>query len=183
MQNYKTTLLRLNLAVIAFLIVFTLVSLHNLPEQIPTHFGADGTPDAYSKDVQTWWFMLLGLVIFLNVVIFASSRLMRRFPRLVNFPGKKKVLQLPEQLREEAFVVVDVWLLSIMLVINILFTYMQWMTASVARGYAKGISPYFVIFLILLMLALSGFFWVNVKKEVEKLKERVSLLGPREEER
>ncbi len=64
-----------------------------LPDQIPTHFGASGQPDGWSSkgtfSVYGVLFMALGMWLLFGVICSVLCS-----PKLYNFPGKEKMLKL-----------------------------------------------------------------------------------------
>ena len=64
-----------------------------LPDRLPTHFGAGGAPNSYgSKSV----FTVFGVLI-VGVVILVAMALLRQKPTWYNFPGSERARLLPPE--------------------------------------------------------------------------------------
>ncbi len=119
-----------------------------LPATIPTHFGFDGTPNAYGSRNTVW--LLPGILLFLIVFMAVLSR----FPWAFNFPVRITQENAARQYRRgrlllEGVSALDAWF----------FVYVQWETTQVALGKTAALggifSPFFVIaFLVLFPLIL-----------------------------
>lgn len=75
-----------------------------VPDRIPTHFGAGGQPDAWGPRSLAVWFGLPLVALALAAVIEGSARWVRTRPEspMVNLPRKAEVLALPEEPRARA---------------------------------------------------------------------------------
>lgn len=61
------------------LLVLPAVYYNDLPDQIPTHFNAAGTPDGFGARFTVWFMPLLGVVLYLFMTI------LNRFPHQFNY--------------------------------------------------------------------------------------------------
>lgn len=110
------------------LIVMTVYWWPTLPAIIPTHFGADGTPNAYgSKDSVL---LLPGLLVALTL-FFA---LLSRFPWVFNYPVTITPENAALQYRRGRTM-----LAVVNAVMAVTFAYIQWQTIQVAHGAATGL--------------------------------------------
>ena len=76
------------LALLAGAAVFILATSDALPEQVATHFGATGRPNATMTQSGYRLYMLLMTVGFPVLMVAAMSWLPRRFPNLTNIPRR-----------------------------------------------------------------------------------------------
>ncbi|MEM6377383.1 MAG: DUF1648 domain-containing protein, partial [Bacteroidota bacterium] len=69
---------------IAVLAMFLYLLYHygSMPDRIPTHFGANGLPDAYGSKTSIWPLPIISLITFL-ILFFLNKA-----PHLFNFPTK-----------------------------------------------------------------------------------------------
>ncbi|MFH1763609.1 MAG: DUF1648 domain-containing protein [Gemmatimonadota bacterium] len=70
-----------------------------LPDQIPTHFGADGLADAWGKRTFGSWFMIPGIALLLTAGMGWFRRMIPRRPGWVNLPDRTMLADLPEVAR------------------------------------------------------------------------------------
>ncbi len=89
----------LNLLLIAGMVGFALWTWPSLPERIPTHFGIDGQPDAWSDKSLFSWFSLPAVGFGLYLLMGWFRRLLPRKPRWVNLPDQRRLSDLPEAAR------------------------------------------------------------------------------------
>ncbi len=54
----------------------------SLPEEIPTHFGPDGQPDAFGSKKSIWILPIISLITFIIFVV------LNRSPHIFNYPTK-----------------------------------------------------------------------------------------------
>jgi uncharacterized membrane protein len=95
----KRTFGSLNAVLMLGMLGFALWAWPRLPEQIPTHFGLDGQPDAWSQRTFLSWFLLPFIGIGLALAMARMSKLFTIKPGWVNLPGGKKLSDLPEGAR------------------------------------------------------------------------------------
>ncbi len=85
----------LNLVLLAGLLGGSALAYPRLPERMPLHFGLDGTPDRWAETSLASWFMLPLVALALNLLLYGAAALSTRNARLVNLPGKERLLALP----------------------------------------------------------------------------------------
>lgn len=89
----------LNVAAVLWLLAFSLYVYPELPARIPTHFGADGTPDAWRDRALLTWLLLPLLGVATAALLYGIGALLPSRPHLLNIPDKKKLLELPPALQ------------------------------------------------------------------------------------
>ena len=90
----------LNLGAATALVVMSLVLWPDVPERIPTHFGIDGRPDAWSERSFLAW-MAMPMIAAVSAFGFRwFGGWIARNPKGMNFPGIEKVRRMPERFRE-----------------------------------------------------------------------------------
>lgn len=110
-----------------------------LPEVIPTHFGASGQPDGWGSRQSLLFIAGTGAVLYL--VMFVLSR----FPHLYNY-----LVTITESNAEIQYRMASNFMIVLANVIIWLFTYMVWQSIRTALGKSEGMGPWFVpVFLFL----------------------------------
>jgi uncharacterized membrane protein len=115
-----------------------------LPEKIPTHFGFHGPPDEWGSKSTIFEVPLIQTGLFL--FIFIISLLVKRYPKIYNFPVDPKLLS-PKG-KEELYSQTREFLLATSIGINLLFAYITFTTINVALGKWGGVNGYIVGILI-----------------------------------
>jgi hypothetical protein len=86
-------LIALGLVVTGWVLADGLLLYDQLPDRLPTHFGAGGLPNAYgAKNV----FNVFGALIIGGALLIAMA-LLRQKPRWYNFPGSERARLLPPE--------------------------------------------------------------------------------------
>ena len=106
------------------LILGTLIMYTSLPDEIPTHFNAQGEADAYGSKNSVWF--ILGAFVFMNLLLY----IILQYPRYINYPVKVT----PENAQKQYYNVVDMTM-TLNILINvigliILFTSVNYDLAS-----------------------------------------------------
>ncbi len=145
-----------------------------LPESIPTHFDATGTPDAFMKRSYTSWFLLpvIGLVSALLIVV--STAVSERFPKFMNVPNKAAFLALSDEQRKPLTSMMGAFLATMSLTVVAFLAVLHFDTWRVAHGYASGLSWLsMTAFVLLMVFAVGGsiLFSVRFGKLVSKIAE------------
>ena len=115
-----------------------------MPEKIPTHYSFHGPPDAWGSKSAVFEVLLVqtGLILF----IFIASLLVKRYPKIYNFPVDPKLLS--HEGKEELYSQTREFLLATSIGINLLFVYIAVTTINVALGKWGGVNGYIVGILI-----------------------------------
>jgi uncharacterized membrane protein len=90
----------LNAILLAALVGLSVLVYPDLPDRIPLHFGADGTPDRWGDRTILSWLMLPLIGALTAVVMYATAHYIPRRPQSFNMPDKKKLLALPRPEQE-----------------------------------------------------------------------------------
>ncbi|MEA1997817.1 MAG: DUF1648 domain-containing protein [Euryarchaeota archaeon] len=115
-----------------------------LPEKIPTHFGFHGPPDEWGSKSTIFELLLIQTGLFL--FIFILSLLVKRYPKIYNFPVDPKLLS--HIGKEELYSQTHEFLLATSICINLLFAYIAVTIINVALGKCGGVNGYIVGLLI-----------------------------------
>ncbi len=134
-----TTLTYLSLVALIGVTTYSLVS---LPTIIPTHFGFDGTPNAYGSKYTL--LLLPGILI----VITGLFALLSRYPWMFNYPVTITAENAERQYRRGRTL-----LIIVNAVIALLSAFIQWQTARVALGLASSIFPAYSMVAIIVFIA------------------------------
>lgn len=90
----------LNAALVVALVAFSLYIYPELPERIPRHFGAGGTPDAWGDRTLSSWLLLPLIGVGSAALMYVIAALLPTRPHLLNIPDRKKLLELPPGLQQ-----------------------------------------------------------------------------------
>lgn len=92
-------LLAASSVVVLWVLAEGLVTYGRLPDQLPTHFGLAGRPDAWG---QKGWFTALGPAL-IGAVVLVGMALLRYVPQSYNFPAKELARRLPAPARAHVY--------------------------------------------------------------------------------
>jgi len=129
----------------------------SIPAILPTHFGFDGQPNAYSPKSFIWVLVAVsvGMYVFLTVIA--------RYPRFFNLP---KPVGDPDRPRLEALGVEMIgWL---RLEIAWIFAFMLASTLRVAEHRSGGLGAGFILMGILTLLTVGFYLW-RMKKPAQAI--------------
>lgn len=123
----------ISIAVIIFVLVYTLLQFNSLPEKIPSHFDSTGTPDDYQNKNSIWVLPIIGLVIYL-VITFLSQ-----YPHTFNYMVKITEENAETQYRKA------VRMINLIKTITIIaFGYISFSSIQIAKGLQAGLGFWFV---------------------------------------
>ena len=143
------------LAVIGILlnIIFIAMFWTELPNKIPTHFGAAGAPDGWGGK---------GMLLFLtwtNIMLYLLLTIVNKFPHTFNYPVKIT----PENALKQ-YHLARYLLLFLKTETVLLFTYILWGTIQVALGKAEGLGILFLpIILVIIFGTIGVYFYKSIK--------------------
>ena len=131
-----------------------------LLEKIPAHYGFHGPPDAWGSKSAVFEVLLVqtGLLSFL----FIASLLVKRYPKIYNFPVDPKLLS--HTGKEELYSLTRELLLATGIGINLLFAYLAVTTINVALGKWDGVNGYIMGPLIGIMPAIIIYYFIKAKQ-------------------
>jgi len=139
------------------LVAFALWAWPRLPERIPTHFGLDGTADAWSPRTLGSWFEVPAIALVLVVGMGGVRWLLPRKPGWVNLPDRTRLDSLPEAARRPVNEMLSAFLSLLQCQILVIFALIQLSTFRTARGDS---SQWIMVMVLLLALLPSPFFLV-----------------------
>lgn len=111
----------------------------DLPDEIPSHFGIRGNPDAWSGKASIWTLPVVGLVLYAGLSVL-------NFLVLIKGYGSKS--QKSQPISREKILRLMQWL-KVLLVLS--FTYITCMTIRVSIGKAEGLGVWFIPAMIIFM--------------------------------
>jgi hypothetical protein len=118
----------------------------NLPDQMPTHFGASGKPDGWGSKNTLW------LLTFVNAGMYIVMTLASRYQRLINLPFRvdRDAPEVQQSLRTMVIV--------LKAGLMVLLLYIAWAMVNSGLGRADGLGPGFLpVFLAVTFLPLIWF--------------------------
>jgi uncharacterized membrane protein len=158
MKPFKTITLFHVLNILIFIAMITIIVLKvtPLPEQIPTHFAFDGTPDNFGNKTS-----LSALVVLAAIVSAVMYLLIALIPwvkkkKWVGFPEKERFLALPQAKQNQYWDLVKEFLAAFSAAMNVLWLTTLYGAVLVASGQLKklpewSIMPALFILLILIL--------------------------------
>ena len=140
MENRKKTrfwaFLLLNGLLLMSITAIGYLAWDKLPQRVPVHFGADGTPNRWAE--KGWEVILLFIMPWLLTgLMYGFTALipwLRRHPQWVNIPNKEKFLSLPPEKQAPIFDYIIEVLTSLAAAINFLFLCLCYGVVQVAIG-------------------------------------------------
>ena len=115
------------------LIILVIISWPELPDKIPSHFGASGTPDAWGSKTSVWFLTGTG------VGLYALLTIVSRFPHTFNF-----LWAITEENAERQYQIARTMVGGLKAEIIWLFVYMEFGMIQVAMGKTDGLGVIFV---------------------------------------
>lgn len=158
-----------NRVLILGIIAFATWAWPRLPGQIPTHFGIDGSADAWSQKTPGSWLgaPAIGLLIFLGIGWFRS--MIPRKPNWVNLPDKTKLADLPEVARRPVVEMFSGFLAIIQTEVLVIFALIQLSTYRTALGEkSQGLMIVVLLIAILASPFLTVVFFLGLQKAMDK---------------
>jgi len=124
-----------------------------LPDSIPRHFDASGTPDAYSGKGVIWALPIIGSLLFIGM------HWLSYHPHTFNY-----VVPITEENAEEQYTIAVRMIRTLNTVIVCLFAYIAYATVQVALERQQGLGSYFLtVFLLLVFGTIAYFVWRSAK--------------------
>lgn len=128
-----------------------------LPNPIPTHFGINGLPDAWSPKTYFYAFFIPEL----QTLMAASFIFLYYKPQYSDMPTTLWLMTMEEHKREHAFDLIRTMLVGVAIWTGLLFTYLAYAMNSAALVKNTGLSPYIMLGILGLMLV--WLVWWTVK--------------------
>jgi uncharacterized membrane protein len=126
-----------NLMLLAALLGLSLYIYPELPDRIPLHFGADGTPDRWGNRALHSWMALPVIGSASVLMLYAIGWLLPARPNWLNMPDRKKLLALPPEHQRPVLQSAGNMLYILALQMLIMFCAMQygaWESAHTGMG-------------------------------------------------
>lgn len=153
LTKYEKILEFLSGAAVLFNILFTIAVWGTLPESIPTHFGAAGTPDGWGGKGSLAFLAVGALLMYMLLTVVS------RFPYTFNYPWKITEGNAQVQYQNARY-------LLAFLKTEVIgsFVYIQLGTIRVALGKAEGLGRTFLpVFLVLIFGTIGVYFYKSWK--------------------
>jgi uncharacterized membrane protein len=162
----------LNLLLFLFMLALAIWAWPRLPDQIPTHFGIDGRPDAWSPKTVWSWFDLPVIALLIAGLLGLTAKLPRWKPQWTNLPDRRKLTDLHPAARPPVLEMLEGFMALIQTQILVIFLLIQVAAYRAALGHpGQGI----MITVLILALVSSPFFLVvfflRLQAALEKGKE------------
>jgi uncharacterized membrane protein len=136
-----------------------------LPATIPTHFGISGTPDAYST--KSIWMVFLVPII--QIAIYLLFVLIYRYPQYSNWPTTLILQTVEKTKREKIYDVLRSMMAWTLVIISLLFGYIQYAIIATANGRANGVLNYVMFGMLGVMLLLIVVVNIRMYRTVKNL--------------
>jgi uncharacterized membrane protein len=107
----------------------------SLPDRVPTHFGADGSPDGWGERWTVW--LLPAVAVLMNI----GLAVLERYPQIYNYPVR---ITEANAARQYGLAVDLITLLR--LEMAWMFAGLTWGTVQVAKGEVEGLGISFLVF-------------------------------------
>ncbi len=117
-----------------------------LPDEIPSHYGANGHPDGYSGKKIIWTLPIIG------VLVYAGLLWLNKYPHMFNYPQK-----VTADNAERLYTVATKITRFINTQIAVVFAYIMYSTIQTALGNQDGLSSYFLLIFLLSNFCLVGY--------------------------
>lgn len=167
-----------NWVLVAGLLFFSFWAWPELPDQIPTHFGADGRPDSWAGKSSGSWLAIPGVALLLTLGIGWFRLILPRRPGWVNLPDKTKLADLPEAARGPVVEMLSGFLALVQTEILVIFGLIQLATYRTAMGEeSQGIMITVLLIAILSSPLFLVVFFLRLQGALDRGKELAAELG------
>lgn len=144
-----------------------------LPERIPVHFDAAGSPDAWVAKAWLPWFALplvdTGMVVLFGAITALAGKLSERHPGWCNMPKKRLFVALSPAGRRQAMGPTRTFLLGMLLLLAALFCWVVEGTARVALGQQRALAPWPVFVFVGAVLGMLVPYYVATSRRITSL--------------
>ena len=160
---------RVNVVLMVGLVGFAIWAWPLLPDRIPTHFGLDGDPDAWSAKSLWSWFFIPGMALLLTAMMEAIRRIIPHRPGWVNLPDKTRLVDLPAQARAPVVEMLSGFLALVQTEILVIFALIQLGTYRGAMGEeSQGIMILVLLIAIMASPFLLVVFFLSLQKAMAR---------------
>lgn len=157
-MTLKRFLDSLNWMLLALLVGFAIWAWPRLPDQIPTHFGIQGTPDAWSPKTLGHWFSIPAVALALVALIWFFRLVLPRRPSWVNLPDRRCLSELPEACQEQVLRMLTGFLALVQTELLVIFGLIEWASYRSAMG----LESQAIMILVLILAVMTSPFLVIV---------------------
>ena len=133
------------IAAAVFMIVYPLYYYGSMPDQVPTHFGPNGLPDAYGSKENIWALPIIGGATYFILVV------INRYPHTFNFPTK-----ITEENAHAQYQIATRLIRSINTVMAGFFAYIVYGMVETALERKGGLGTYAIGLFLVIIFAMIG---------------------------
>lgn len=138
---------------LVILIGLPLYYFDQLPETIPRHFRADGTPDAFSGKGIIWTLPVIGFAMY------AGLFWLNKYPHIFNYPQ-----QVSQENAKRLYTTGTRMIRTLNALITCLFAYITYSTIQVALGNQSELGSWFLPVFMILTLGITAYFLSRLMK-------------------
>jgi uncharacterized membrane protein len=135
-----------------------------LPSVIPTHFGVNGTPDAWSS--KSIWYVFL--IPSLQTVLLAAFIFLFYKPQYSDMPTTLWLMAMKSETKEHAFDLIRTMIVGISIWIGVLFTYITYGMNTSALLKDSGLNPWITLGIVGAMIIWLIWWTVKVYKSTKE---------------
>jgi uncharacterized membrane protein len=121
-----------------YMIVQLIIVYPDLSQQVPTHFGRSGSPDAWGDKSS------LLIMPIVTIILYAGLTVLNYFPYLFNYP-----IGITAENAQRQYQYAKSLLTTLKFTTTGLFLYIQLQTISVAKEIQSGLGTYFLVIVVI----------------------------------
>ncbi|MFH1383233.1 MAG: DUF1648 domain-containing protein [Chloroflexota bacterium] len=158
-KSYPIQLEPIPLFLLFLTLYLTTSGYHSLPDQIPTHFGPQGFPDAWGNKSEILIYPILCSVLYLGLTVLNILFAIVKDPRkLINLPEKRKAALNDVQV-EALRIFLNRSLFALKVLLGGMLTYSLYVTMEVAMGRATSLGIPFTLFITAIIVLVGYMVW------------------------
>lgn len=154
LQPFDYALEALGLLSLILMIGLSAYHYSDLPDTIPTHFGANGQPDQTGSKTTLWFLPVLG------VIIYGLMTLLGRFPYHFNY-----MVNITPENAERQYTMATRMVRFLKMLAIAIFTFITWRTIQIAGGGATGLGTGLLILPVLILGLSIYYIYQSVSKQ------------------
>ncbi len=139
-----------NWVLVILMVAFAVWAWPHLPDEIPTHFGIRGTPDAWSEKTLLRWFTIPAVGIGLAGLLWLVRIILPHRPKWVNLPDRRCLTELPESCQKQILKMLAGFLALVQTELLVIFGLIEWASYRTALGHDSQVIMILVLFLAVL---------------------------------
>lgn len=155
---------------ISFMILSVAKDMPRLPERIPVHFDNGGAPNGWDNKNSLWTMVLVPIAI--TLMLFLINRFipkLRKYPSMINSPGVRRILQLPEEKQQPYWEMLSAFFAVFSSSINLLFLIIIHSSIQIGLGKMQLLSPLTLWISIGIMFVIVTYFMVSLNRLSKKM--------------